>query len=124
MLENSTDAVSLRVVAGLLGIALLGVLWWARSLLRADGSTAALRDTAVGAVATVAFTMGAAGLGFTGLEMVVREGSDGAGFFLTGAVASGLGVVLAAAFTYRRSRRLQTSRVQNAQTVAGTGITE
>jgi hypothetical protein len=93
MLENSHDAVALRVLAGIAGL----VLMLAYYLTRRDRSRSVLPEGFVPAVAVSVF--GAAGLGLAWLSAsnAVVGRSTGPGFFLSGAI-----VALAVAAFYLR----------------------
>lgn len=89
MLESSSDAVSLRVGAGLLGLLLLGGYYLAR---RRGWSRGVLPD---GFTPTIAVSLfGAAGLGLAWLAMmhggglVAVGGITGPGFYLSGAIVA------------------------------------
>jgi hypothetical protein len=98
MLENSSDAVSLRLAAGALGLAALAACHLARRR-----SRDLLPDTFTPTVAMTLF--GAAGLGLAGLAadhtlLGIRSGlgtAAGAGFYLSGAI-----VALVMALRYAR----------------------
>ena len=106
MLENSQDAVTLRLLAGLLGTGLTALAWAWRRAARIDGSMIALRDAVVGAMAALVF--GATSVLLTGLsaDLVFQHGSGGSGFYLTGAIASALGAICCGLWSYRNLRHL------------------
>jgi HAAS len=110
MLESSSDAVTLRGAAGLLGLVLLAGYWLAR---RRGWSPGVLPE---GFAPTIAVSLfGAAGLGLAwaalthGGGLVVFTGITGPGFYLSGALVS---LAMAAAYGWRLQRTLlqQTSR--------------
>lgn len=104
--ENSQDAVSLRLLAGLLGLLLLAVGWtWRRALLD-DPTTAALRDGAAAAIAALAFAAAAVGLVGVSVDLAVQHGSGGVGFYLTGGVTAAVAAALTAVWCRRRLRHL------------------
>lgn len=83
MLEVSSDAVSLRVAAGVIGLVMLaGYLlarrWWPR----------ALPEGFVPTVAVTLFGTAAAGLGWLAVAGPVRGGGGGPGSYLSGAIAA------------------------------------
>ncbi len=104
MLESSSDAVSLRVVAGLLGLILLGGYYLARRRFRWRG---VLPD---GFTPTIAVSLfGAAGLGLAGLaamhggDVVAVDGITGPGFYLSGAIVA---LAMAAGYGLKLRRTL------------------
>jgi hypothetical protein len=103
-LESSQDAVVLRVAAGVVGVVLLAVALWWRRRLRLSGVSMRLLDGAVGTIAAVAFLAAAAVLIALSVNIGVRHGSGGVGFYLTGGVASLLGAMACALVGYRRLR--------------------
>jgi hypothetical protein len=104
MLESSSDAVSLRVAAGLLGLLLFGGYRLAR---HQGWSPGVLPD---GFTPTIAVSLfGAAGLGLAWLAathggpLVAWAGITGPGFYLSGAVVA---LFMAAAFAWHVQRTL------------------
>lgn len=115
VLENAQDAVSLRLLAGALGVLLLGVgrLWTGRSGAARSGAGPAAGQVAapvrglrlgaagtvdaVDAVAAAAFAGGAVALIAESVDLAMRTGSGGVGFYLSGGVVAAL-----AALTFGR----------------------
>ena len=104
LLESSSDAVSLRIGAGLLGLLLLGGYYLAR---RRGWSPGVLPD---GFTPTIAVSLfGAAGLGLAWLALmhggglVAVGGITGPGFYLSGAIVA---LVLAASYGLQLHRTL------------------
>jgi hypothetical protein len=104
MLESSSDAVSLRIGAGLLGLLLLGGYYLAR---RRGWSPGVLPD---GFTPTIAVSLfGAAGLGLAWLALmhggglIAVGGITGPGFYLSGAIVA---LVLAAGYGLQLHRTL------------------
>lgn len=104
MLESSSDAVSLRVGAGLAGLLLLAGYYLARRRFRSPG---VLPD---GFTPTIAVTLfGAAGLGLAWLAvlhgggLVAVDGIKGSGFYLSGALVA---LAMAAAYGRKLQRTL------------------
>lgn len=82
ILENSADAVSLRLLAGVAGLVLLAaVLVWRRIRPR---HTAPLSPALAGTV----FGLGALALIGHSLDLLVVQGSNGVGFFLSGGIVA------------------------------------
>ena len=104
MLESSSDAVSLRVGAGLLGLLLLGGYYLAR---RRGWSTGVLPD---GFTPTIAVSLyGVAGLGLAWLAamngggLVAVRGITGPGWYLSGAIVA---LAMAAGYGWQLQRTL------------------
>lgn len=93
ILENSSDAVSLRLLAGAAGVLLLAVAWFWRRASGAHAWSTGLPPAVLPAVGLSAF--GAAALWLTGqtLDLALLGGSDGTGFYLSGAVVALAGCV-------------------------------
>ena len=89
--ENAGDAVSLRVLAGLVGVVLLAGVWAAR---RAGLRLRVLPVSYVDLVALVAFAGATVVLGAGSVDQLVQHAGRGIGFFLSGALASLAGAVL------------------------------
>jgi hypothetical protein len=107
MFETSQDAVVLRLLAGLLGVLLIVAALLVRRRLPGNRVTTTLRDGIVSGLAAIGFIIGAAALLAIALDVGVQHGSNGVGFYLTGAVASAVFAVLAAHLAYRRLRRIR-----------------
>ena len=106
-LENSQDAVTLRLLAGGLGVLVVAAALLVREHLPGNRLTAALRDGVVSGLAAVGFTVGAGALLALAVDLAVQHGSGGVGFYLTGALASAGAAALAARLSYRRLRRIR-----------------
>jgi hypothetical protein len=104
LLESSSDAVSLRVGAGLLGLLLLGGYYLAR---RRGWAPGVLPDAFTPTIAVSLF--GAAGLGLAWLAamhgggLVAVGGITGPGFYLSGALVA---LAMAAAYGLKLHRSL------------------
>lgn len=107
MLENSQDAVTLRLLAGALGVLLIVVALLVRRSLPGNRLMTALRDGIVSGLVAVGFTVGAVALLALALDLAVQHGSAGVGFYLTGALASAGSAAAAARVAYRRLRRIR-----------------
>jgi hypothetical protein len=88
--ENAGDAVSLRVLAGLVGVVVLTGAWAAR---RAGVRLRVLPAGYVDLVGLVAFAAATLGLGAASVDQVVQHAGTGTGFFLSGALVSLVGAV-------------------------------
>jgi hypothetical protein len=91
MLESSVDTVTLRIVAGVLGLLLLA----GYRLVRRDGLPGALPEAFVPTVAVSLFGAATLGLGWLAATGAVVDTTSGPGFFLSGAL-----VALAAAIAF------------------------
>ena len=107
MLENSHDAVALRLLAGAVGVLLMVAALLIRRHLPGNRVTTTLRDGIVSGLAAVGFTVGAAALVAVAVDLAVQHGSGGVGFYLSGAVASAAAAAVAARLSYRRLRRVR-----------------
>ncbi len=107
MLENSQDAVVLRLLAGALGTLVIVAALLVHRRLPGDHATATLRDGIAAAVAAVGFTVGAGALFAVAVDLAVQHGSGGVGFYLSGALASAATAVAAAVLAYRRLRHIR-----------------
>ncbi len=107
MLENSQDAVVLRLLAGALGALVIVAALLVHRRLPGDRATAILRDGIAAALAAVGFTVGAAALLAVAVNLAVHHGSGGVGFYLTGALASAGAAVAAGAVAYRELRHIR-----------------
>ena len=106
-LETSQDAVTLRLLAGALGVLVIAAAVIVRGHLPGNRLTTALRDGIVSALAGVGFTVGAAALLVLAVDVAVQHGSGGVGFYLTGALASAGAAAVATRLAYRRLRRIR-----------------
>jgi hypothetical protein len=92
-LENSQDAVVLRLLAGGLGLVtvLIALVWRRRRLSASQSRTV---DTISAGLAAVAF--GAAAIFLSGMsaDVAAQHGSEGVGWYLTGALVAGAAFVL------------------------------
>lgn len=107
ILENSHDAVALRVLAGLLGLALVGIAWATRRYLNPDPSFRRMLSAAVSGAATLAFAAAAVFLFGQSLDTAVHYGSRGVGWYLSGGIASGVGAVVSALWCWQELRLLR-----------------
>ena len=98
--ENSQDAVSLRLLAGMVGVVLLAAGWLWRRADRPTGALAAVGGLATG-LATVAFAGAAVFLGAQAIDLAVQHGSGGVGWYLTGAIVAAIAVIPCAIWTRR-----------------------
>jgi hypothetical protein len=98
-METSVDAVSLRVVAGVVGLGLMAGYCLARRL----GSPGVLPDAFVPTVAVSLFGAGAAGLVWLMATHAIVGPSSGPGFYLSGAIVA---LAVAAAFVRPLRRTL------------------
>lgn len=103
--ETSGDAVSLRLLPGILGLVLLAVFWLWR---RADRPTGALNAVSAVAVGLAAVAFGSAAIFLTGqsIDLAVQHGSGGVGWYLTGAIVAAIAAVPCTISTVRRLRVL------------------
>ena len=102
-LETSHDAIALRLLAGGLGLVLLGLGWlWSRRS-RERGRGYGLPPVVWLTVGLTAFAVAAAGLAVESTDLATNYGSDGVGFYLSGAVVAALAAV---AFAVPLTRRL------------------
>jgi hypothetical protein len=96
VLENSTDAVTLRLAAGVVGLLVIGaVLLWRR---------VRPQDTAPvsPALACAAFGVGALGLIGASVDLAFTRGSDGVGWYLSGGLVAAIACACYAVPTARR----------------------
>ena len=107
MLENSQDAVILRLLAGLVGVGLLAAAVWCRRYLHADAKGQRVRDGAIGVLACLCFAAAAAALVGAAVDVGVQHGSGGVGWYLSGAIASVAGAVAAALYAWHRLRSVR-----------------
>lgn len=107
ILENSDDAVALRVLAGALGLLLLALAWWARRYLTSDPSFRRALRSAVAATAALAFGLAATLLLGTSAATAIHHGSDGVGWSLSGGLVSLGASVIAATLCWRDARTIR-----------------
>lgn len=107
MLENSQDAVTLRLLAGGLGILAILAAWTVHRRLPGSRTTTTLRDGIVSGLAAVGFTVGATALLALAVDLAVQHGSGGVGFYLSGALAAAAAAVVTARAAHRRLRRIR-----------------
>ena len=100
--ENADDAVALRVLAGLAGLAVLVALWVVRRA-RPGLRLQVLPVAYVDVTGLVAFGVAAAALGTASGDQLVQHAGRGAGYFLSGAIVSVVGMVI---FGVRATRDL------------------
>ena len=100
--ENADDAVALRVLAGLAGLAVLVALWVVRRA-RPGLRLQVLPVAYVDVTGLVAFGVAAAALGTASVDQLVQHAGRGAGYFLSGAIVSVVGMVI---FGVRATRDL------------------
>jgi hypothetical protein len=84
VMETSADAVSLRVAAGVIGLALLA----GYHLSRRGGTPGALPEAFVPTVAVSLFGAGAAGLAWLAVTRAVVGPASGPGFYLSGVIVA------------------------------------
>jgi hypothetical protein len=107
ILENSHDAVALRLLAGLVGLVLLVIAMFTRRYLNTDPSFRHLLAATINATAALAFGAAAAGLVTMSINTAVHYGSGGVGWYLSGAIVSVIAAVAAALGTWRHLRVLR-----------------
>jgi uncharacterized membrane protein len=90
--ENSQDAASLRLLAGMVGLLLLGARWLWRRTDRPAGALVAVSGLATG-LAALAFAGAAAFLGGQAIDLAVQHGSGGVGWYLTGAIVAAIAII-------------------------------
>lgn len=93
MAEDAGDAVSLRVLAGVVGAVVLAALWAARRVRPDSMRLRVLPAAYVDLVALVAFASATVLLAAASIDQVVHHAGHGAGFFLSGALVSLAGAV-------------------------------
>lgn len=101
--EDAGDAVSLRVLAGVIGVLVLVGVWFAR---RAGVRLRVLPVVYVDVVALVCFSGATVGLAAAGIDQVVQHAGNGAGFFLSGALVA---LPAAVVFGFRSVRGVLTN---------------
>jgi len=103
VLETSHDAIALRLLAGGLGLILLGVGWvWTRRGSEL-GRGYRLSPVVWLTVGFTAFAVAAAGLSVQSTDLATNYGSDGVGFYLSGALVAAFAAV---AFAVPLTRRV------------------
>lgn len=102
MLENSQDAVTLRLLAGAIGVLVVTAAFFVRRRLPGSRVTTSLRDGVLSGVAAIGFTVGTGALVAVALDLAVQHGSGGVGFYLSGALASAGAAGVAARLSYTR----------------------
>jgi hypothetical protein len=107
VLENSADAVALRLLAGVVGLVLVGLAWWARRYLSTDPSFRRLLSAALATAAFLSFGAATVVLLGMSLDTAVHYGSRGVGWYLSGGLVSLLGAVLAGLHAWRHLRVLR-----------------
>lgn len=107
ILENSHDAVALRLLAGLVGLVSVGLAWWTRRYLSTDPSFRRLLDGSTCLLAAVAFAAATAVLLGMSVDTAVQHGSGGVGWYLSGGLVSLVAAVAAGACTWRQVRTLR-----------------
>src|SRR5438270_1326063 len=106
-LENSRDAVGLRLLAGAFGGILLSAAAYSRRYVRADVSVRRMWNAASAVIATFAFAAAASWLLGSSVDIAVQHGSGGVGWYLSGAIVSLLGAGAAAVIAWRNLRLLR-----------------
>jgi hypothetical protein len=107
ILENSHDAVALRLLAGLAGLVMLVLAWLTRRYLNTDPSYRHLLAATIYATAALAFGAAGAGLLAMSVNTAVHYGSGGVGWYLSGALVSLIAALAAALGTWRHLRILR-----------------
>ncbi len=92
--EDAGDAVSLRVLAGLVGLIVLAGLWAIRHARPQAMALRVLPAAYVDLVALVAFASAAILLIAASIDQIVQQAGHGTGFFLSGAVVSLAGALV------------------------------
>ena len=105
--ENADDAVALRVLAGLAGVVVLVGLWLVRRA-RPGARLQVLPVAYVDLTGLVAFGAAAVALGAASVDQLVQHAGRGAGYFLSGAIVSVVGMAL---FGVRATRDLLRQRI-------------
>jgi hypothetical protein len=104
MLENSADAVSLRLLAGGVGLVCLGALLVVRRMRRGRSTALVVSPTLVRTAGTFLFGAAAVLLLGQSVDLMTVAGGDGAGYFLSGGIVA-LAVAAAYAVAVLRSGR-------------------
>ena len=92
--EDAGDAVSLRVLAGFVGVVVLAGLWAVRHARPQLMALRVLPAAYVDLVALVAFASAGMLLFGASIDQIVQYGGDGTGFFLSGAVVALAGALI------------------------------
>jgi hypothetical protein len=93
VVENAHDAFALRALAGVVGLAALAAFWAVRRA-RPNLRLRVLPVAYVDLTGLVAFGGATVALGAASIDQIVNHSGHGAGFFLSGAIASVLGVAV------------------------------
>lgn len=107
ILENIGDAVALRLTAGVVGLALIGLAWWARRYLSPDPSFRRLLSAGLAVAAFLSFGVATVVLLGMSLDTAVHYGSRGVGWYLSGGLISLLGAAVAGLQAWRHLRVLR-----------------
>jgi hypothetical protein len=107
VLENSGDAVALRLLAGAVGIVVVGAAWWARRYLSQDTRFRQMLAAAVSATAVLAFGGAAVVLFAMSADTAVQYGGGGVGWYLSGGLVSLVGAGIAGALCRRQARAIR-----------------
>jgi len=107
VLENSHDAVALRLLAGFLGLILVCLAWWSRRYLSTDPSFRRMLSAAISATAALAFGVASVFLLGMSVDIAVHYGSRGVGWYLSGGLVSLVGTVIAGFACWEQLRRLR-----------------
>jgi hypothetical protein len=107
ILENSSDAVALRLLAGMLGLLLVGAAWWARRYLTTDPSFRRILAAATTAVAALGFSIATVVLLGMSIDTAVHHGSRGVGWYLSGGIVSLFGAAIATAYCWGQLLRIR-----------------
>lgn len=110
ILETSHDAVALRLLAGLVGLALIAIAWWTHGYVNSDPSFRHLLAGTINAVAALAFGAAATALLTVSIDTAVHYGTGGVGWYLSGGLVS---LVAAAATLVGAWRHLRVLRPWN-----------
>jgi hypothetical protein len=105
--ENADDAVALRVLAGLAGLVVLAALWAVRRA-RPGVRLRVLPIAYVDVIGLVAFGAATVALGAASVDQLVNHAGRGAGYFLSGAIVSAVGMAI---FGVRAARDLLRPRI-------------
>jgi hypothetical protein len=96
VLENSSDAVALRLAVGLLGLLIIGAVWvWRRVRPQHTGPVSSV-------LACTVFGLGALALIGASVDLAITRGSDGVGWYLSGGLVAAIACGVFAVPTARR----------------------